>query len=145
MKTPIFATLTTALILILNQTSDAQVETIQPPPAQPEVIPAYEPIPQHTVSPDYAVSPGHAVPHHAVPHSAFSAPEFIVTCTEPGWCGVVFAQGALKEQLENTPIELRPYRPFHFYGNTVRRLHYRGQAMPTVQDVQDATRALLGL
>ncbi|MFT5526809.1 MAG: hypothetical protein ACI9HK_004789 [Pirellulaceae bacterium] len=65
-------------------------------------------------------------------------------CLEPGWCGVVFAQGALKEQIESTPIELRPYRPFHFYGNTVRRMYYRGTALPSIDDLENGTRALLG-
>ncbi|MDA7992807.1 MAG: hypothetical protein MPJ25_07165, partial [Pirellulales bacterium] len=36
---------------------------------------------------------------------------------------VVF--GAEREKIENTPIEQRPNRPLHFYGNTIRRRHYR--------------------
>ncbi|WP_437226863.1 hypothetical protein SH661x_000050 [Planctomicrobium sp. SH661] len=48
---------------------------------------------------------------------------------------VVFARGALREQLDATPIELRPYRPFHFYGNTVRRVHYRGTPFPRFGEV----------
>ena len=51
---------------------------------------------------------------------------------EPGWSPVVIATGAYRQQLQATPIELRPYRPFHFYGNTVRRRHYRGTVVPTI-------------
>lgn len=54
---------------------------------------------------------------------------------EPGWLPVVFARGALREEIDATPIELRPYRPLHFYGNTVRRLHYRGTPWPRFQEV----------
>ena len=36
--------------------------------------------------------------------------------------------GAAREQLQNTPITDRPYRPLHVYGNTVRRRHNRGAA-----------------
>jgi len=44
---------------------------------------------------------------------------------EPGWLGVVVARGELKQQIESTPILERPNRPFHFYGNAVRREYYR--------------------
>ena len=40
--------------------------------------------------------------------------------------GVVVARGEVKEEIESTPILDRPNRPFHFYGNTVRREYYRG-------------------
>ena len=43
--------------------------------------------------------------------------------------------GAYRQQLESTPVVKRPYRPFHFYGNTVRRRHYRGTAIPTPRDL----------
>jgi len=56
------------------------------------------------------------------------------TFAEPNWIPVVFAKGSLKEQIDNTHILLRPYRPLHFYGNTVRRIHYRGRTLPTLQD-----------
>jgi hypothetical protein len=49
---------------------------------------------------------------------------------EPGWSPVIIATGAYREQIRATPIELRPYRPFHIYGNTVRRIHYRGTPLP---------------
>jgi len=54
---------------------------------------------------------------------------------EPGWIPVVIARGALREQIDATPIEERPYRPLHFYGNTIRRRHYRGTSMPRFGEV----------
>ena len=35
--------------------------------------------------------------------------------------------GDAREQIKSTPIEQRPYRPLHVYGNTVRRRHSRGR------------------
>ncbi|MEO1991169.1 MAG: hypothetical protein ABGW78_04490 [Pirellulales bacterium] len=37
----------------------------------------------------------------------------------------IIAFGESREQIKNTPIEKRAYRPLHVYGNTVRRRHYR--------------------
>ena len=54
---------------------------------------------------------------------------------EPGWTGVVIARGALREQIHATPILERNYRPFHFYGNTVRRRYYRCRTLPSAGDV----------
>jgi len=54
---------------------------------------------------------------------------------EPGWIPIVVARGSLREQIDATPIELRPYRPLHFYGNTVRRRYYRGTSMPRPREV----------
>ena len=48
---------------------------------------------------------------------------------EPGWSGVVIARGEMRQQIEATPILERPYRPLHFYGNTVRRAHYRSSPL----------------
>ena len=50
---------------------------------------------------------------------------FAAKSADPGWSPVVIATGAYRQQLQATPIEQRPYRPLHFYGNTVRRRHYR--------------------
>ena len=52
--------------------------------------------------------------------------------SEPGWLNQVIAPPELRTRLQATPIEQRPYRPLHFYGNTVRRIHYRGTPLPTV-------------
>ena len=38
----------------------------------------------------------------------------------------VIARGELRREIRATPILERPDRPGHFYGNTVRRLYYRG-------------------
>jgi len=46
---------------------------------------------------------------------------------QPGWSPVIVATGSYRRQIQSTPIELRPYRPLHFYGNTVRRRYYQGQ------------------
>ena len=40
---------------------------------------------------------------------------------EPG----VIALGETRDQIKQTPIEKRPYRPLHIYGNAVRRRHSR--------------------
>ena len=64
---------------------------------------------------------------------------------EPGWQPYVVASGQARVVIENTPIELRPYRPFHFYGNAVRRLHYRGNPLPTPRDFASGTAVLFGL
>ena len=37
----------------------------------------------------------------------------------------VIATGKQREQIKATPITQRPYRPLHFYGNSVRRAHHR--------------------
>lgn len=42
----------------------------------------------------------------------------------------VVVVGQAREQLKSTPIEERPYRPLHVYGNSVRRRHSRGMAQP---------------
>ena len=62
---------------------------------------------------------------------------------EPGWWGVVFAQGEQQRRIEATPILERPYRPFHFYGNTVRRQFYRGTPLPEPRDFINGAAALL--
>jgi hypothetical protein len=41
---------------------------------------------------------------------------------EPG----VIAVGEARDQIKQTPIEKRPYRPLHIYGNAVRRRQSRG-------------------
>ena len=48
--------------------------------------------------------------------------------------GPIIARGAQRQQIEATPILQRPYRPLHFYGNTVRRRHYSGRAEPASGD-----------
>lgn len=62
---------------------------------------------------------------------------------EPGWSPVVIARGEFREQVRSLPIEQRPYRPLHFYGNTVRRLRYRGTPLPTASETLSLPARLL--
>ena len=60
-------------------------------------------------------------------------------CNEPTWYPYVIARGDDRSRIETTPIEFRPYRPLHFYGNTVRRTYYRGTPLPLPTDVARGT------
>ena len=62
---------------------------------------------------------------------------------EPGWWGVVIAPESVRPHIANTPIIHRPYRPLHFYGNTVRRRYYRGTIVPTPRDIVLGSGALI--
>jgi hypothetical protein len=62
---------------------------------------------------------------------------------EPNWTYGVVRTGAEREAIKSLPITQRPYRPLHFYGNTVRRLHYRGTALPAPRDVVGAGAATI--
>jgi hypothetical protein len=61
---------------------------------------------------------------------------------EPGWSGTVVARGEQRAAIEATNILHRPYRPFHIYGNTVRRQYYRGRSVPTAGDFLRGSTAL---
>ena len=39
--------------------------------------------------------------------------------------------GEERERIQNTPIEQRPNRPLHFYGNSVRRRNTRSVSRPS--------------
>jgi hypothetical protein len=54
---------------------------------------------------------------------------------EPGWDWRVVTFGDQREKIQETPILERDYRPLHFYGNTVRRMHYRGTPLPLPKSV----------
>jgi len=54
---------------------------------------------------------------------------------EPDWYPRVIAPPEMRPIIQATPMELRPYRPLHFWGNTVRRNYYRGNPLPTPQDL----------
>lgn len=43
---------------------------------------------------------------------------------QTGFYPYVIARPQDRAKIRATPIEKRPYRPLHFYGNTVRRNHY---------------------
>ncbi len=62
---------------------------------------------------------------------------------EPNWYPYTFARGDAAAVIKNTPIQLRPYRPFHFYGNAVRREYYRGNPLPMPRDMAKTTTVLL--
>ncbi len=57
------------------------------------------------------------------------------TAAEPGWTWQVVTFGEKRAEIQSTPIVNRKYRPLHFYGNTIRRKHYHGVAVPTPQVV----------
>ncbi len=62
---------------------------------------------------------------------------------EPNWYPYVIARGADRAKIQNTPMELRPYRPMHFYGNTVRRTYYRGTPAPAPIDLFRGSAAII--
>ena len=66
-----------------------------------------------------------------------------VASQEPGWDGTVVARGQQRVKIESTEITRRPYRPLHFFGNTVRRRHYRGNVIPLPRDFYRGLRAFL--
>lgn len=47
--------------------------------------------------------------------------------SDRGWYPYVLARGNDREKIKQTPIELRPNRPLHFYGNAVRRANRRNR------------------
>jgi len=57
---------------------------------------------------------------------------------QTGWSPSVIATGDERQKIRSTPIEQRPNRPLHFYGNTVRRMHHRGTPLPSVSDFAPA-------
>ncbi len=59
---------------------------------------------------------------------------------EPGWHPRVLKLGEDRQRTNRLPVVQRPYRPLHIYGNSVRRLHYRGTALPTLGDLTATTR-----
>ena len=62
---------------------------------------------------------------------------------EPGWTPRIVTLGAERERVNSLEIAERPYRPFHFYGNTLRRLYYRGNPLPTLEDWNNTWRSVL--
>ena len=66
-----------------------------------------------------------------------------VQAAEPTWTGPIVKRGSDRAVTQRKPIEQRPYRPLHFYGNTRRRIHYRGQLLPRPHDVQYGAKAFI--
>jgi len=64
-----------------------------------------------------------------------------VQAGETGWSARIIATGEFKEKIESTPIEMRPNRPLHFYGNTVRRRYYRALKNSSQKTVSNRSQA----
>lgn len=62
---------------------------------------------------------------------------------EPAWAHGVVRLGDERNAIKSMPITDRPYRPLHFYGNTIRRMHYRGTPLPAPRDVVQAGAATI--
>ena len=60
-----------------------------------------------------------------------------VSAVETGWSPVIIATGSYRQKIRSTPIEHRPNRPLHFYGNSVRRNHHRS-ATPSFSPMRQA-------
>jgi len=56
------------------------------------------------------------------------------SASEPGWWGVIIANGEDRARIKASLIIDRPYRPLHFYGNTIRRRHFRGETLARPKD-----------
>lgn len=65
-----------------------------------------------------------------------------VSAQEPGWYPHVIAPPDVRPLIEATPMELRPYRPMHFWGNTVRRVYYRNNPLPLPRDWANTSNSL---
>jgi hypothetical protein len=50
--------------------------------------------------------------------------------------------GPEARQIQQQPLLQRPNRPGHFYGNTVRRMHDRGNPVPLPRDFFGAAGAI---
>lgn len=79
------------------------------------------------------------VPSRALPLIviAFTLPTDVAVAAsaarQTGFDPRIVTFGEAREDIKSTPIEKRPYRPLHVYGNTVRRRHYR-EAAPSRPD-----------
>ena len=76
--------------------------------------------------------------------SAIATPPAVLPqAQEPNWTYGVIRVGDDRDAIKSTPITERPYRPLHFYGNTVRRMYYRGTPIPAPRDVVGASAATI--
>lgn len=55
----------------------------------------------------------------------FEATLTVAEAANTGFDPRIIMFGEAREQIQNTPIEQRPYRPLHVYGNTLRRRQSR--------------------
>lgn len=58
----------------------------------------------------------------------FEAVAPLAEAANTGFDPRIITFGEAREQIQNTPIDQRPYRPLHVYGNTVRRRNSRAQS-----------------
>ena len=63
--------------------------------------------------------------------AAAVVPEPTFGARQSGFDPRIVTFGPAREEIKNTPITQRPYRPLHVYGNTVRRRHTRGASAPS--------------
>lgn len=61
----------------------------------------------------------------ALSMAAFASTAFALEPASPRLSPGIIATPQERAQLRSIPIEQRPNRPLHFYGNTVRWLHQR--------------------
>ena len=54
----------------------------------------------------------------------------VAEAAQTGFDPRIVAMGDAREEIKSKPIEQRPYRPLHVYGNTVRRRHSRAYSGP---------------
>lgn len=54
----------------------------------------------------------------------------VAEAAQTGFDPRIIAVGEARDQIKSKPIEQRPYRPLHVYGNTVRRRHSRAYSAP---------------
>jgi hypothetical protein len=64
--------------------------------------------------------------------------------SETGWSTAVNPLSPEAQQIRQQPLLERPNRPFHVYGNTVRRMHYRGSPLPTTRDFSGSAGGFFG-
>ncbi len=67
----------------------------------------------------------------------------VATPPEPGWATQIVPTGQQRVMVKSTPIEMRPYRPLHVYGNTVRRRYYRGTPLPAPRDLRSTATGIM--
>lgn len=63
---------------------------------------------------------------------------------EPQWRPIALPGSAEARATQQQPLLHRPYRPGHVYGNSVRRMHYRGNPLPQPHDFGAAAGAMFG-
>lgn len=59
--------------------------------------------------------------------SAIAGTDSVQAAPPTGWDSTIILRGAERAAVKSMPIEKRPNRPLHIYGNTIRRMEYRGR------------------